>query len=183
LNRTVGLLAVLLVIALGLAALSFSYLLVESAGKPQTVTSYVTETTTVMGVQVSRITTTTTATVISYTASSCTVSGPTQGVLLQVLQGVGGGNQSFVPVADAEVSGLDLGYCNGSPQVIVFNSTATNGTGWVRLLYGGFGTYYISVRLANIGYSVTVLTQPLSIAYVKFNISNGNTTTRYCEFC
>jgi hypothetical protein len=112
---------------------------------------------------------------------SCMVSAESIGVALRVLEG--NSPQPATPVTDATVSGYDVGYCNNSPQAIIINSTKTNSTGWADLRYGGYGTYYLSVQVSTISYSLAVAVQPVSLAYVTFDISSGNTTTSQCEFC
>lgn len=116
------------------------------------------------------------------TTVSCTISGPTEGVVIQVLENSG---STVALVAGAQVGGKNMWYCNNQPQITYFNSTATNSTGWASLLYGGGGLYYVSIAANsnNYAYNLTIPTQPTSITYAAFNISSGNITTHYCEFC
>ena len=65
-------------------------------------------------------------------STSCTVLAQTEGVIIQVLRGY----TEVTPVVGAQVGGEDLGYCNNSPQSIIFNSTITNSTGWAKLIDG-----------------------------------------------
>jgi hypothetical protein len=60
---------------------------------------------------------------------------------------------------------------------------ATNSSGWVSLLDGGNGLYYLNVTYGqDLIYSLSIVTQPLSITFVVFNASTGNMTTHICEY-
>jgi len=112
----------------------------------------------------------------------CVVTGPTIGVVLRVVENNGSGNTT-IPVQSARVSGQDIGYCNDVEQVIAIKPTTTNSSGWVSLLYGGFGIYYLDIYYnPYLSYNLSVVTQPTAITYAVFNISTGNVTTHFCYY-
>lgn len=119
------------------------------------------------------------ASVTTTSSTSCVVTGPTEGVIIQVLQD----SAEVTPVVGAKIGGEDLGYCNNSLQTMILNSTTTNSTGWARLIDGGFGIYYLNIIAFNNNYTLSVPMQPISVTFVTYNISNGNVTTHYCVFC
>ncbi len=112
----------------------------------------------------------------------CVNYGPTIGVALQVVANNGSGRPP-IPVKGAQVSGQDVGYCNDVKQVIAIHPTTTNSSGWVSLLYGGFGIYYLNINYGpTLDYSLSVVTEPTAITYAVFNISTGNVTTHFCYY-
>ena len=116
------------------------------------------------------------------TTTTCTILGPTIGVVLRIIENNGSSNPS-IPVQGARVSGQDLGYCNDVEQVIAIKPATTNSSGWVSLLYGGFGIYYLNVYYnPYLSYNLSVVTQPTAVTYAIFNISTGNVTTHFCYY-
>jgi hypothetical protein len=112
----------------------------------------------------------------------CINTGPTIGVVLRVIENNGSSNPT-IPVRGARVSGQDIGYCNDAEQAITIKSTTTNSSGWVSLLYGGFGIYYLNVYYdPYLSYNLSVVTQPTAITYAIFNLSTGNLTTHFCYY-
>jgi hypothetical protein len=121
---------------------------------------------------------------VSVTTTSCTVSGPTLGVVIQVLANNYTGNGvSVIPVVGAKVSGEAVGYCNNILQPSTLQPTTTNSSGWASLLDGQFGLYNLEVAYApTLVFNLSIVTNPSSVTYVTFNISTGNMTTHFCEF-
>ncbi len=137
---------------------------------------------------------------VSVTATSCTVSGPTNGVEIRVLMGTG----TVVPVAGAQITGNARGYCNGSPQISALQPVTTNSSGWANLLDGGFGIYDLNITRAYTEtgpilirsnttstegpytytdvYHLSLPTSPLATTLVTYNISSGNVTTIFCYY-
>ena len=115
---------------------------------------------------------------------SCTSSGPTDGVELQVVAiNHAGPGTGTGPIAGLVVNGEDVWYCNDQKQVTVLGPVATNSSGWVSLLDGGNGLYYLNVTYDQyLVYSLSVVTNPLSITFVVFNASTGNMTTHICAY-
>ncbi len=113
---------------------------------------------------------------------TCPITGPTIGVVLRVLANNGSG-LAPIPVQGVQVSGQDVGYCNDVEQVIAIKPTTTNSSGWVSLLYGGLGIYYLDIHYnLHLPYTLSVVTQPTAVTYVTFNISTGNVTTHFCYY-
>ncbi len=129
-------------------------------------------------------TSTVVATPVSVTTTSCTVSGPTLGVVIQVLaNNYMGTGVSVIPVVGAKVTGQAVGYCNDVLQPSTLQPTTTNSSGWASLLDGQFGLYNLEVAYApTLVFNLSIVTNPLSVTYVTFNISTGNMTTHFCEF-
>jgi len=129
-------------------------------------------------------TTTTTTTSISTavtsrtntTSSTCTDSGPTDGVVLRVVAN----NGSWEGV---KISGEAVGYCNGQEEVTMLGPATTNSTGWVSFLeYGLPGIYYLSVNETAVVYSVSIVTVPTTTTVATLNLPTGSITTEFCEF-
>ena len=118
----------------------------------------------------------------SVTTTSCTVLGPTNGVVIRVV----GGPSYFI--AGATVSGEADGYCNSVLQTQVLQPTETNSSGLASLIEGGFGTYNLNISYVvdnppvTENYHISVPMQPLTTTYVLFDTSTGNVTTHYCEY-
>ena len=151
------LVAVLLVAAVTAGAIGGYYVGANSASGPEAQTSVVTRT-------------------------SCTVSGPTNGVVIRVV-----GGPSFV-IAGATVGGEADGYCNSVLQTQTLQPAVTNSSGWASLIDGGFGTYNLEIGYV-VGspsvaenYHVSIPMRPLTTTYVVFDVSTGNVTTHYCEY-
>jgi hypothetical protein len=111
------------------------------------------------------------------TQTTCTTTGPTNGVVLRVVAS----NGSWEGV---KVSGEAVGYCNNQRQVTILGPSTTNLTGWVSFLeYGLAGIYYLNVNESSFWtYRLSIVTQPVSTTYVILNLSTGNVTTHFCEF-
>lgn len=119
----------------------------------------------------------------STTQVSCSISGETIGVVVQVLA-IDYSSHSAVPVAGVSVSGQDVYYCNDNKQVSEINPSSTNSSGWVSLFDGGGGMYYLNIRYpdSKLVYNLSVPVQPVTLTYVSFNVSTGNVTTRFCAY-
>jgi hypothetical protein len=106
------------------------------------------------------------------------------GVMIHVLANNYTGNGvSVIPVVGAKVSGQAVGYCNNVLQPSTLQPTTTNSSGWASLLDGQFGLYNLQVAYApTLVFNLSIVTNPLSVTYVTFNISTGNMTTHFCEF-
>lgn len=148
-----------------------------------------TETVTTTGTLTTTSTFTTTSTVLAtspatVTTTSCTVSGPTEGVVIHVLANNYTGNGvTVIPVVGAKVSGQAIGYCNNVLQPATLQPTTTNSSGWASLLDGQFGLYDLQVAyVPTLVFNLSIVTMPTSVTYVTFNISTGNMTTHFCEF-
>ena len=122
----------------------------------------------------------------SVTTTSCTVSGPTNGVVIRVVEG--GLYGPTIPIVGALVNGEADGYCNDALQTLTLQSAATNSSGWASLLDEGFGVYNLNISY-EVGnpqltenYHLSVPMQPLTTTYVVFNTTTGNVTTHYCEY-
>ena len=77
------------------------------------------------------------------TTTSCTVSGPTNGVVIRVVEG--GLNGPTTPIEGARVDGEADGYCNDALQTQTLQSAVTNSSGWASLLDEGFGVYNLNI--------------------------------------
>jgi hypothetical protein len=102
-----------------------------------------------------------------------TVLAPAVGVVIRLVEG-------GAPVADAIVSGGDVGMCNDTPQAAALTRTGTNSSGWASLLDGGFGIYELNVNYSSGSYALSVPLQPTAVTYVLFDIASGNATTHFC---
>ena len=59
----------------------------------------------------------------------------------------------------------------------------TNSSGWINLLDGGNGIYYLNVTYSQyLVYSLSIVTQPTSVTCVVSNASTGNLTTHFYEY-
>lgn len=110
-----------------------------------------------------------------YTNVQCTVSGPTIGAVIHVVNGT-------TPVPGARVSGQAQGYCNDYLQVSNLPPVTTNSSGWASMLDGDFGYYDLVVSHAGFNYSLSVSTSPIASIYVTFDISSGHVTTYVCYY-
>ena len=113
----------------------------------------------------------------------CTVSGPTDGVVIRIVEG--GLSGPTVPVVGADVSGEAAGYCNDALQTQALQQEVTNSSGWATLLDGGFGVYNLNISY-EVGspqvtetYHLSISMQPLTTAYVVYDTTTGNVTTHF----
>jgi hypothetical protein len=185
-TELLGVLLILIVAAAG----GTGYFVGQSMGgttSNTTVTNTLTMTSTVTD-KLTSVSTVTLLTLVGITTStsteattSCTILAPTDGVVLHVIMNNGSSPSHASPVVGAQVSGQDIGYCNGRKQILTISSVTTNSTGWASLLDGGFGGYYLTITLVSgisiVTYDLTVPTQPEAVSYATYNISTGNLTT------
>ena len=116
-------------------------------------------------------------------STTCTTTAQAIGVRLRVVQSTYP-NETVVPVSGAIVNGAWVIYCNDKRLPTAFGPSYTNTTGWVGLLYGGGGYYYVNVSFP---YSPLVVpfsipTEPGATTYATVNLSTGNVTTHFCGF-
>ena len=119
--------------------------------------------------------------------TSCTILGPTIGVVIRVLQGgLFQSSPAPYPVVGARVGGEAAGYCNNALQTMELTPNTTNSSGWAKLLDGGFGVYNLDVSYpaGNLieTYHLSISMQPTTVTYVTFNTTTGNVTTHLCEY-
>ena len=119
----------------------------------------------------------------SVATTSCTVLGPTIGVVIQIIEGGLSGPTS--PVVGARIIGEAAGYCNNALQTQPLQQALTNSSGWATLFDGGFGVYNLNVSY-EVGspqvtetYHLSISMQPETTAYVVFNTTTGNVTTHF----
>ena len=115
---------------------------------------------------------------------SCTVLGPSAGVELQVVaMNSAGPGTGTGPVAGLVVNGEDVWYCNNQRQVTMLGPVITNSSGWVSLLDGGNGIYYLNVTYSQyLVYSLSIVTQPTSVTCAVFDASTGDLTSHFYEY-
>jgi hypothetical protein len=135
-------------------------------------TKTVTTTTTVSSV---RTVATQTITSTVYTSVQCTVSGPTIGAVIRVMDGTN-------PVPGVRISGQAQGYCNDFLQVSNLPPVTTNSSGWASMLDGNFGYYDLVISHAGFNYSLSISMAPIASTYVTFDISSGQVTTHVCYY-
>ena len=124
------------------------------------------------------VTTTAEANTTTTTSTLCSVSGPTAGVLLHLVNETGG------PVPGVPVASYVVGFCNNQRQVQVNPVNVTNSSGWADLRYGFFGNYYISIAVGFplTDYNFTVPTRPLATSVVTYQLYSGNMTLQFCGY-
>ena len=120
----------------------------------------------------------------SVATTSCTVFGPTIGVVIRVVEG--GLSGPIAPISGARIGGEAEGYCNDALQTQALQPAATNSSGWASLLDGGFGVYDLNITYEAgsppvvESYYFSVSVQPTTVTYVTFNTTTGNVTTFLC---
>ena len=121
---------------------------------------------------------------LASTSVGCTVSAPTEGVVIQLVENnYTASSQSVIPIVGASIIGQAIGYCNNQKQVMNISKASTNSTGWASLLDGAFGVYYLSINFnpsasPSLGlFNLSIITQPTAITKATFNLSSGNLTT------
>jgi hypothetical protein len=119
----------------------------------------------------------------SSTSTVCTLSSGTVGVVLRVVQENYSANPpATIPIAGASVTGTDVYYCGNERTQVNFNVSRTNSSGWVSLLFGGFGMYDLNINDgSSLNYTLSVQTVLVTTTYVILNISTGNMTTGNCS--
>ena len=117
------------------------------------------------------------------TQTSCTISGETTGVALQVVR-IDYSTNSLVPVAGAAVSGGYVVYCDNARQATPFTPSMTNSSGQVDVFQGGGGIYYLNVTdpQTNYVFHLSIPARPVTATYVTLDITSGNVTTRFCVY-
>jgi hypothetical protein len=119
----------------------------------------------------------------SSTSTVCTISSGTVGVVLRVVRENYSANSSTtIPVAGASVTGTDTYYCGNQKSQENFEVSRTNSSGWVSLLFGGYGVYSLNINDgSSLNYSLSVQTVLATTTYVTLNISTGTVTTGTCS--
>jgi hypothetical protein len=124
--------------------------------------------------------TTETSTSSNATTSCNIITGPTIGVVIQVVENT---PQGVSPIAGAQISGQAVGYCN---NLHALNATASNSSGWASLLDGQFSYQYdlaityVPPLGSTLAFNMSIVTYTEAVTYATFNISTGNVTTHIC---